>query len=75
MLEVKRHGKDTEWMRKALHDLCQALTALESRLFLGTMDDGGRIATADGMRQTIIDSLKECERLMAHVRAMQDRLQ
>ena len=63
------------WMRVALHDLCQPLTALECRLFIGTMGQHGWPPTADEMRETIRESLVECERMILGVRAMQERLQ
>ncbi len=74
MFESGSDTSQTDWIRRALHDLCQPLTALECRLYLGTMGEAGREATADEMRQTIVEGLVECERLMAQVRVMQDRL-
>ncbi len=74
MFESGSNASHTDWIREALHDLCQPLTALECRLYLGTMGEGGGEATADDMRQTIVEGLAECERLMAQVRMMQDRL-
>ena len=58
-------------MREALHDLSQPLTAMECRLYLGTMDPAD---TAEQLRETIREALAECERLMLRVRAMQARL-
>jgi hypothetical protein len=62
------------WMRVALHDLCQPLTAVECRLFIGTMGQDGREPSAGEMRETIRESLVECERMIYLVRAMQERL-
>jgi hypothetical protein len=62
------------WMREALHDLCQPLTALECCLYIGTMENQGEPPTEADMRATIAAALTECERLMARVRAMQERL-
>ena len=62
---------DREWMRQALHDLSQPLTAMECRLYLGVMS--GEPEAAE-LVETIRESLVECERLMARVRAMQDHL-
>lgn len=65
------NAEQTEWMRTALHDLAQPLTALECVLFLGTLEP-----EADGqrMRQAIDQALAQCSRLTQGVRAMQDRL-
>ena len=62
-------------MRRALHDLSQPLTALECRLYLGTMPaQPGREPQATELQDTIREALIECERLIASVRSMQDRL-
>ena len=50
MFESGSNASHTDWIREALHDLCQPLTALECRLYLGTMGEGGGEATADDMR-------------------------
>ena len=69
-------GATVVWMRKALHDLCQPLTALECGLFLGTMSpDGVRAPRAEELVETILQALEQCELLTGQVRAMQDRLQ
>jgi hypothetical protein len=68
------------WIRVALHDLCQPLTALECRLYLGTLEvedaHEGAIVSPENLRlrDTLGDALAECERMMALVRGMQERL-
>ncbi len=59
------------YMRKALHDLCQPLTALECRLYLSHSgcDDSSEL------KEAIAEGLQQCERMMAQVRAMQERLE
>ena len=59
------------WMRKALHDLAQPLTALECRLFLSTLEQDCGV---DELRQAIAEALVQCQRMIGEVRAMQDRL-
>jgi hypothetical protein len=62
------------WMREALHDLCQPLTALECGLYIGTMSpDGVRAPTAEELRATILQALVQCERVTARLRVIQDR--
>jgi hypothetical protein len=64
-----------EWMRHALHDMSQPLTALECGLFLGTMSpDGVTKPTAEELLETITAALVQCERLIKQVRAMQERM-
>jgi len=65
----------TAWMREALHDLSQPLTALECGLSVGTMSpDGVRAPHAEELLATILEALAQCERVTAQVRAMQDEL-
>lgn len=72
VLPVSERG----WMPKAMHDLCQPLTALECGLFLGTMSaDGVGPPTAEELMATILAALQQCERATALVRAMQERMQ
>ncbi len=52
-----------------LHGLCQPLTALQCRLEIGRMD-----ATLEGLDAAIVDALRECVRVNAQVRAMQDKV-
>ena len=67
--------QEKAWMRGALHDLSQPLTALECRLYLGMMGTGdGPQADAAEMRTSVEESLQQCERIMVMVRAMQDHL-
>lgn len=62
-------------MRVALHDLSQPLTALECGLYLGSMGvDGTPNVDAAEMRTSIEEALRQCERMMTQVRAMQDHL-
>ena len=60
---------DREWIKDALHDLCQPLTALECRLFLGL----GETGEAE-MRAAMKEAMAQCERLIDGVRGMQVRL-
>ena len=60
----------TEEVRKALHDLCQPLTALQCRLYLGTLEH-----QPDTLKQTVKESLVECERMMLRVRQLQEKLE
>lgn len=64
---------DRKWMKDALHDLCQPLTALECRLYLGSIGYGGG-AEAEEMRTAMREGLLQCERMITQVRGMQDRL-
>lgn len=60
------------WLQKALHDLCQPLTALQCRLFLGTMTPaGGPQEELAELRSAVRESLVQCDRMMTHVRIMQ----
>lgn len=52
-----------------LHGLCQPLTALQCRLEIGRME-----ATLEGLDAAIVDALRECVRVNALVRAMQDKV-
>jgi len=70
-----------DWMRVALHDLCQPLTALECRLYLATLEtedlaEPHSLASPElrSLRETVRDALLECERMMELVRGMQERL-
>ncbi len=56
-------------LRLALHDLCQPLSALQCRLYLGTLDDHPA-----NMREAIVESVSECERMVEMVRALQNRI-
>ena len=61
--------EEMEWVRGALHDLCQPLTALECRLFLGLLD-----GSEAELRVSVKEARVQCERLIAGVRGMQARL-
>ena len=62
-------------MRVALHDLCQPLTALECRLYLGTMGSGGTPSEeVEELKVSMDEALNQCERMMTKVRAMQIHL-
>jgi signal transduction histidine kinase len=50
---------------RAVHDMCQPLTALQCRLELGEM-----LATEDARQEAIRDALVECGRLTASVQQM-----
>ena len=63
------------WMRTALHDLCQPLTALECQLYIALLDmeaEGQRGAAQE--RATIEFGLHECNRMMTVIRAIQARM-
>jgi hypothetical protein len=65
-----------DWVRTAMHDLCQPITALECVLFLGTMSgDGSSTPTAEEAMATIRSALEQCERVSARLRAMQEQMQ
>ena len=76
--DVTQKGQEedlVEWMRGAIHDLCQPLTALECRLFLGTLGPQGVGSPApEEMREAIHLGLVQCGRMMPPVRAMRDKL-
>lgn len=59
------------WMEKGLHDLCQPLTALQCRLFLGTLAPEHDV---DELRLAIRESMVQCERLVTQVRRLQMKL-
>ncbi len=66
----------TAWLRQALHDVCQPLTALECMLYVGTMSpDGIRAPTSEELLATVQEALAQCERATRGVRAIQDRLE
>ena len=71
-------GVDTEakqWLRQAMHDISQPLTALECGLFIGTMSpDGVRAPTPEELLGTILEALAQCERVSTQLRAIQERL-
>ena len=60
---------EQEWMRIALHDLCQPLTALECRLYLGLGEPN-----EPALRLAMQEAMMQCERLIDGVRGMQIRL-
>lgn len=65
-----------DWLQKAMHDLCQPLTALECGLFLGTKSaDGVRTPTAKESLATILAALEQCEKATQQVRVIQERMQ
>ena len=64
------------WMRQAMHDLSQPLTALECGLFVGTMSvDGAIPPTAEELLATILAALEQCDKATKQVRAIQERMQ
>lgn len=58
-------------MRKGLHDLAQPLTALQCRLWLGTVNESSEL----DVHETLQESLRECERMIAGLRAMQNQVE
>ena len=78
MLESECVGMTSEldWMRKAMHDLSQPLTALECGLFVGTISvDGVKAPTAEELMATILAALEQCDKATKQVRAIQERMQ
>lgn len=64
-------AQDALWkVRKGLHDLAQPLTALQCRLWLGTVEEGSE----QSFRSTVEESLVECERMIASLRTMQEQV-
>ncbi len=73
--EIGLETGNTPWIREALHDLCQPLTALECGLHIGMMSpDGIRTPTAEELMATIRQALGQSERLSMRLRAIQDRM-
>ena len=73
--ETMERTSDAEWMRKALHDLCQPLTALECGLFVGTMSpDGVSAPKAEELMATIVLAPEQCGRVTGQVRMIQERM-
>ena len=73
--ETIGQGSEVEWIRHALHDLCQPLTALECGLFVGTMSpDGVSAPTAEELMVTIRHALEQCERVTDQLRVIQERI-
>ena len=66
----------SEWMRKALHDLCQPLTALDCLLCLNSMPGLNTSDDPDSaaLQRTIGDAMVQCSRMMEVVRSMQSRI-
>ena len=63
------------WIRQAMHDICQPLTALECGLYVGTMSpDGVRAPRAEELMATIAEAMVQCERVTAGVRMIQERM-
>ena len=58
-------------MRRGLHDLAQPMTALQCRLWLGTMEEQSETS----FRATLDESLRECERMINSLRTMQEQLE
>ncbi len=65
-----------EWMRKALHDLCQPLTALDCLLYLNSLPDAdaGDVKDSAALQRAIHDAMVECSKMMELVRSMQARI-
>lgn len=65
-----------EWIKNALHELCQPVTALECGLFVGMMgSDGIGPPKAEELIVTIRGAMEQCERISGQLRAMQARIQ
>lgn len=65
--------RGTPWFEKALHDLCQPLTALECGLYLSSLNlqKDPTLQVAE-LRETIRHALVQCDRMIKSVRVMQD---
>lgn len=63
-----------EWMRRALHDLCQPLMALDCLLSVHAEPVPGEVIEASMLRSVMEEGLVECGRMMALVREMQKRM-
>jgi hypothetical protein len=73
--EIGLQTGNTPWIREALHDLCQPLTALECGLYIGTISpDGIRAPRAEELMATITAALAQCERMTSKLRAIQGRM-
>ncbi len=66
-LSIPPSDETVRRLASALHDLCQPLTALQCRLEIGALT-----ATPTGYAEAVREGLKECERLMSRVKAMQE---
>ncbi len=74
---AKARAIDLEWIRVALHDLSQPLTALECLLYINTLPPHGvgrAQAGPEVLQQTMAEALLECTRMMRMVRTMQERI-
>ncbi len=58
-------------MRRGLHDLAQPMTALQCRLWLGTVEEPGE----GGFQVAMEESLRECERMIGSLRQLQDQVE
>ncbi len=63
-----------DWMQDALHDLSQPLTALQCRLFLAAQHTPGGVWEQVEMRRAVEEGLQQCERMIVHIRSMQQYL-
>ncbi len=66
--------RDDVWLHKFLHDLAQPLTALECLLYVHRDPVAGESMDAALLRLVMEEGLVECGRMMALVRAMQQRM-
>jgi hypothetical protein len=60
------------WLDHAIHDLCQPLTALQCRIFLGTLSSAEE--DSPGMADALRESLVQCDRVIEQVRVLQQKL-
>ncbi len=64
-----------EWLRDGLHELSQPLSALELLLYLGVQEDAGDGSGPEDRRaQYLREAQVQCARMLATVRAMQQRM-
>jgi phosphoglycerate-specific signal transduction histidine kinase len=71
---AETEGKPASWMQIALHDLCQPLMALECLLYVNREAVPEESLDASLLRNVMVEGLVECGRMMALVRAMQERV-
>jgi signal transduction histidine kinase len=62
------------WLRRALHDLCQPLTALDCLLYINREPVTGELLETTVLRNVMEEALVESTRMLTLVRQMQERL-
>jgi hypothetical protein len=62
------------WFRRAVHDLCQPLTALECLLYVNREPVAGEPLEAALLRNVMEEGLVECKRMLMLVKEIQERM-